>query len=126
MQSNQVASPGVACERIDPGISPHIAAIAAEAAELDVVAVRTLAALEHEDQLVLAAVQGSHPAIVLGPDTQVLQLQISLPASCEQLLHMPPVHANIEQRATEAERGVVADTACQEQREGRSAHFADR
>jgi hypothetical protein len=42
---------------IDPGVLPHIAAIAAKPAKLDIIAMPVVAALEDEDELVLTAVQ---------------------------------------------------------------------
>src|SRR5688572_10708498 len=43
VQRQQVAFPGLAGERVDPGILPDIAAVATKAAKLDVVAVPTAA-----------------------------------------------------------------------------------
>src|SRR5439155_22143548 len=49
----------------------------------------------------------THPAIVLDPDAEVLELGFSFSASGEQLGHVPPIHAEIEESAADAEGGVV-------------------
>src|ERR1700730_3061435 len=49
---------------------------------------------EHKDKLVLAAVERAHPAIVLDPNAEVLQLVIGGSAGRQQLLDMTPVHAD--------------------------------
>jgi hypothetical protein len=58
-----------------------------------VVAVRSFSILEDEDQLMLTSVEGSHPRVVFGPDTEVLEFGIHCFASCEDFLHVAPVHA---------------------------------
>src|SRR5205085_1129984 len=57
VQRQQVSLLGLARERVGPGVLPDIAAVPAEPAELDVVAVRPLARLEDADELMLAAVE---------------------------------------------------------------------
>ena len=64
---------------------PDVAAVAAELAELYVIAVWALALLEHENQLVLASVERPHAGIVLSPDTEVFQLVVDMTASRENL-----------------------------------------
>ena len=56
-----------------------------EPAKLDVVSVIVAAVFEHEDKLVLAAVQRTHAAIVLDPDAEVFQLVIDAAAGGEEL-----------------------------------------
>src|ERR1700738_4414851 len=53
----QIAFLAATGEGIDPGVVPDIAAIAAKPAELDIVVMPVVAALEDEDELVLATVQ---------------------------------------------------------------------
>src|SRR5580704_6045128 len=85
MQCEKVAFGPGAAERVDPGVAPHIAAVATVAAELDMVLVRVPAMLEDEYELVLAAAERAHAGIVLGPNAQVLQLGISAHSGGEQL-----------------------------------------
>src|ERR1700737_4781964 len=87
---------------------PDIAAVAAELAELDVVAVRSAALLEDQAELVLAAIERAHAGIVLDPDAEVLELAIGLGTGNQQLVEMAPVHANEVQRSRGTEGGKVA------------------
>src|SRR5437660_8557972 len=61
----------LALEGIDAGVGPHIGPIAAMLAELKVVDVGCLALLKDEHQLMLAAVEAPHAAIVLDPDAEL-------------------------------------------------------
>jgi hypothetical protein len=72
------------------------------------------ALLEHEDQLVARAIEGSHAAVGLGPDDQILELVIDPAAGGHQLTHMPPVHADEVDRAIAAGVGHVAKHLGQE------------
>src|SRR6202022_4340552 len=87
---------------------PDIAAVAAELAELDVVAVRSAALLKDQDELVLAAIERAHAGIVLDPDAEVLELARGLGTGNQQLVEMAPVHANEVQRSRGTEGGKVA------------------
>src|ERR1700738_1629931 len=86
---------------------PDIAAVAAELAELDVVAVRSAALLEDKDELVLAAVQRTHTGIVLDPDAEVFQFAIGFRTCGQQLVEVAPVHADVVQRPSCTEGGQV-------------------
>src|SRR5205823_7855007 len=103
----QIAFLGAASEGVDPGISPNIAAVAAELAELNVVAVGSAALLEDQDELVLAAVERAHPAVVLDPNTEIFQLAISLAAGGQYLVQVAPIHADVVDGAAGAEGGEV-------------------
>jgi hypothetical protein len=50
---------------------PNIAPVASMLAELEIVQMRIVTRLPHEDQLVLAAIKAPHPCIGLGPNAQV-------------------------------------------------------
>ena len=52
-----------------------------------------LPALEHEDQLMLGAVEAAHAGIGLVPDAEVLQLAVVRLGRPQQLADMAPVHA---------------------------------
>jgi hypothetical protein len=82
---------------------PNIAAVTAELAELDIVAVPVTAVFEDEDQLVLAAVERAHPGIVLDPDAEIFRLAIDAAAGGQQVFGMAPVHADEVQRTVNAE-----------------------
>src|SRR4051794_14515326 len=60
-----------AVEGIDAGVAPQIRPITAMLAELKIVDVGCLALLKDEHQLMLAAVEGPHSRIVLGPDAEL-------------------------------------------------------
>src|SRR3989442_863882 len=62
-----------------PPVFPHglpdIGAVAPEAAELDIVAMRLLAVAEHEDELMPRAVERTHAAVALDPDAEVQKIE---------------------------------------------------
>src|SRR5271167_229490 len=92
-------------ERVGPWVVPHVAAIAPEPPELDIVSMRSAAVFVHEHQLILAAIQRAHPGVVLDPDTNVLELAIDFLASAQQFSHVPPIHTYEMQRALDAVSG---------------------
>src|SRR5438094_382534 len=71
MSGQQVTLLASAPEMAGAGVLPDIGAVAAELPELHVVAVRSCAVLEHQNELVLAPVEGAHPGVVLDPDTEI-------------------------------------------------------
>src|SRR5262245_57291879 len=66
---------------VHAGVIPNIGAIASMLAQLEVVDVPSAAALPHEDQFVLAAIEAAHASVGLVPDTEVLELAVDLAAS---------------------------------------------
>jgi hypothetical protein len=66
------------------------------------------------------------PGIILGPDAKVQELGIDLAAGAEQLTHVPPIHADIEEGAAQREGGLVSEASLQEHREAGEAHLARR
>src|SRR5205814_10471712 len=76
MQRRQITLLAAAGEGVGPGVPPDIAAVAPELAELDIVAVPVAAVFEHEDELMLAAIERAHPGVVLDPDAEVFQLAV--------------------------------------------------
>src|SRR5205085_1538398 len=120
----QIALAAAAGKGVGPGIMPHIAAFAAKPAKLDIVAVPLAAMFEHKDKLVLAAVERPHPAIVLDPNTEVLQLVVGGSAGRQQLLEMAPVHADEVQRTADAECHEVAESLAKKAGEFGSIHLA--
>ena len=99
MKSEQVAFGAGAGKRIRPRVIPDVRPIAAKPAQLDIVAMRVLAALKHEDKLVLGAVQRAHARVAFHPDTDILELRIRLLAGLDDLAQMSPVHADEVQRS---------------------------
>src|SRR5271165_5888434 len=99
VERRRIALLAAAGEGIDPGISPNIAAVAAELAALDIIAVRVTPLFKHEDKLVLAAVERAHSGIVLDPDAEIFQLAIDAVAGGQQLFDVTPVHADVLQGA---------------------------
>src|SRR5262249_26202214 len=74
----QIAFRAAAGQRIGSGIMPDIAAVAAELAELDIVAMSVVAVFKDKDEFVLTAVERAHSGIVLDPDAEVFQLAINV------------------------------------------------
>src|SRR5271170_2192979 len=72
----------------------------------------------------LAAVERTHPAIVLDPNAEVLQLVIGGSAGRQQLLDMAPVDADEVQRAVDAECSEVAESLAKKAGEFGSIHLA--
>ena len=64
--------------------------------------------LEHEDELVLGAVERAHAAVGLVPDAEVLELREHRLAGGKQLAHVAPVHADEGDGAVAHDRGGVA------------------
>ena len=77
-----------------------------------------VAMLEDKDELVLTAVQRAHPAIVLDPDTEVLELAIGVAAGGQQLAEMAPIHADEVDRAIGAEGREVLGSLAEKGSEG--------
>src|SRR5215469_16581578 len=98
MQRREIALLGAAAKGIASRVPPHIAAVAPEAAKLDVVAVLVAAVFEDKDELVLAAVKRAHPGIILDPNAEVLDLAVDAVGGAEQLCDMAPIHADVMQR----------------------------
>ena len=81
-------------QAVEAGIIPDIGAIAAMAAELDIIDVRRRAVFEDRNQLVLGAVEAAHAAIVLAPDTEILEFAIDFTAGAQQGKQVAPIHAD--------------------------------
>src|SRR5262249_891992 len=86
--------------------------------------VRLRANLEGEDQFVPGTIESSHPAIILDPDDQVLQLRIDAFCCLQDLGHMPPVHADEMDRSIDAVGGEVAKSRSKKGDKLLGAHFA--
>ncbi len=81
-------------QAVHPGVVPDIGPVAAVLTELEIVDMRRRADLEHEHQLVLGAIERSHPGVGLVPDAKVLDLEVDLATGAHELPQMPPVHAD--------------------------------
>ena len=86
-------------EIVQAWVMPDVGAVATMLAQLDVIPVRRPAVLEHEDQLVLAPVEGTHAGIVLDPHTHVFKFGINSERCGQQLVLMAPIHAHVVQGA---------------------------
>src|SRR5690242_14676580 len=77
--------------------------------------------LEDKNQLMAAAVEGSHPGVIFGPHTEVLECAVDLLAGGQQLEHVAPIHANEMQRAVDAvagkQRKKIGRASCRERGE---------
>src|SRR5262249_55488488 len=85
MKCEQITLISCASAGVHAGVAPDVAAIAPVFTELNVIAMGVAAVLEDKDQLVLGAIEGAHPRIVLGPDAQVLELGVNLAPGGQQL-----------------------------------------
>lgn len=112
MQGKLFHPPGV--PRVDASILTDIGAVAPVLTQLESVDMGRAALLEDEDQLVARAVETAHPAIVLGPDDQVLHLVIDRTAGGEDLGQVAPVHADEVDRPVHAVIGQKLECGGQE------------
>jgi hypothetical protein len=78
MKCQQVALFAEARSCIDTGVLPYIRSISAETAQLHIIAVGRLSIVKDEDKFMLRPVEGSHPTLVLCPDTKVEQGVIAI------------------------------------------------
>src|SRR5205823_3167290 len=124
MQRQEIAFLAAAAKAVGSGVTPHVAAVAPKTAELNVIAMPVAAVFENEDELVLAPIKRTHRGTALDPDNQVFQLAIGLAAGGQQLLEVAPVHAEVVQRAVEAECGEVAASLAEKGGEFGAAHLA--
>jgi hypothetical protein len=111
-------------EGVGSGVAPNIGAVAPEPVELDVIAVPVAAVLEDKNKLVLAAVERTHPGIILDPDAEVFQFAIGGTTGGQQLFHMAPVHADEMDGAVTAKRRQVAKRRAEKGREFGAVHLA--
>src|SRR5690606_33241597 len=116
----------VGTDRTDPGIVPHGGTIAPRLAKTEAAGVRRCALLEYAHQLVLRAVERAHPAVRPVPHAHILQLGDALPASCEQLGHVAPGHADVGDGAVAHDSRNVAQRLFEECHELLLAHLARR
>src|SRR5215203_2663744 len=77
---------------------PDVRAVAAMPAELDIVLVAGGADPEHPDELVLAAVETPLASVRLDPHGEIDHGAVNWPGRFDQLLHMPPVDADVMDR----------------------------
>ena len=73
---------------------PDIGAIASKLTQLNIVAMVPATRFEHENQLMLTAVKGTHAGGVFDPNTDIFQLPLNLTKGREQFVHVAPIHAN--------------------------------
>jgi hypothetical protein len=73
MESQEIPLASLLVERVHAGIFPDIGSVAPELAELDIIAVGSLAIPKDEDELMARSVEGTHATVVFDPDTQVEQ-----------------------------------------------------
>src|SRR5216683_7179591 len=93
MECEQIPFFTLTGERRRSRVAPDVTPVAPVLAQLNVISMDSAAVLEHEDEFVLAAIERSHAAVILGPDAEVLELGVDFAAGGEQLAHVPPVHA---------------------------------
>ncbi len=84
----------VLAEAVDARVGPDIGPVPPVAIQLDVVDVWRAAGLDHENQLVLGAVERAHAAVGLGPDAEVFELTVNRLAGARDFAGVAPVHTN--------------------------------
>src|SRR5438477_3855739 len=102
VQRQQIALLAATGEGIGARVVPHIAAVAPEPTELNVIAVILAAVFENGDKLVPAPIERAHPGIVLDPDAEVFELAVYPAADGEQVFAMALVHEQDMQQAIDA------------------------
>jgi len=65
VQRQQIALLAAAGKGVSSGVMPDVAAVAAELAKLDIVAMSIAAVFEHKDEFVLAAIERAHSPLSL-------------------------------------------------------------
>src|SRR5215467_3014260 len=103
---------------------PDIATLAPEPGGVNVGAVLGAAALENKDKLMLVVVERAPPALAFDPNTEVFELVIYVSAGDQQLFGMAPIHADVVQRAVEAEGGEIAENLAEKGGEFDLVHLA--
>jgi hypothetical protein len=77
--------------RLDAAIFPDVGTVAPVLAKLETVDVWGRAVLEGENQFVPGAIEGSHAAVALRPNDQVLELRVVRRTGFKHLAHVPPM-----------------------------------
>src|ERR1700730_4846764 len=126
MQLDQISLFGRPRKRVDSGIMPNVRSRTAEAPQLHIVSVRPGTAFENKDELMLTAVERSHPGVVFYPHAYILELGISNIASREKFAHVPPIHADKMQAWLHAVAGNESEHIGQKVCELCLGHFSRR
>ncbi len=108
----------------DAGIVPDIGAIASRLAQTETVGVGGGPDLEDKDQFMFGPVEGSHAAIGLVPDAEVLEFGKSGFARLAHFAEMTPVHTDEGDGAVATHAGGVGQGRCQKLRKLGAGHFA--
>src|SRR5438552_3080838 len=72
----------------------------------------------------LGTVERPHAGIGLVPDAQVLEFAVDLAACCEHFGHVPPIHADLVDRAIDTVGGQESEYRLKEGHELSFAHFS--
>src|SRR4029079_14549370 len=94
----------------DTGILPHIREAAAILAEIEVVDVRCGSGFPDEDEFMATAVERSHSAVLLGPDTDIFQFRVRAIARGHHLFDAAPIHTNVVDRSIRAVRRQITES----------------
>ena len=94
---------------VDAGVRPDVRTVAPVSAEFNIVDVCCPARLEHEYQLMLRAVERTHAAVRLRPDTQVLELAEGAVRGIQNFTHVAPVHADELDRTIDGMHSQVSE-----------------
>jgi hypothetical protein len=124
MQREQIALITRASKSGGAGVGPDVGSIASVLSELDVVAVHSPSELIDEDELVLTAIEGAHPGVVLGPDADVFELRVNAGCGRKEFCHVAPVYADVMQRAVDTVAAEQGTSVIEKQREFRLGHLA--
>src|SRR5205823_3464728 len=107
-----------------PRYCQTLVSIAPMLTKLEAVHVGRRSLLECEDQLMARAVEAAHPAIVLGPDDQVLQRAVNGLPGCKDLDDVAPIHADEVDRTIDTVISEVLEGRFQERGELTARHLA--
>src|SRR5208282_3429420 len=124
VKGEQVALVTGTREGIGGLVVPDICPVAAVLPEPNIITMRAGARLEDQHQLVLTAIERTQTAVVLDPYAEIYKIAVRLASSCEQLVQVPPIHANVVKRTCRAVFGQQRASVGQEPRELLLAHFA--
>ncbi len=116
----------IGAEGVHAPIAPEVRPRAPFLSQLEIVDVRRIPLLQHQDELVLGSVEAAHAGVGLGPNAQVHQGEFGAFCRREQLREMAPVHADVADRPIPHHVPGCGEKFLEKRREGLRGHFARR
>src|SRR5258708_27737334 len=102
MESEKITFISLLGQCVYPRVLPNVGTVALVLAKHHVVPVASFPIAEHKNQLVAGAIEGTHAAVVLDPDTEIEKAVIDLMPCRTQFRNVSPVHADEMNRGRRA------------------------